>query len=259
MASLLAVLSHYALELQLNSLSSKSGCSIDVATQQHTAQQSRTNTNADSFKPALVGNLPSGKSMHASRDQGRSASRDTALAAATALHNLLLDKGAQRLVCDLQGVATVAKLLLPTDWLLAARASGGYSMCSWSWTDVVLWSSARALQWSVTVTHDLLCHCSRLVLVAHTSVEMRCKSVLASTGKRLCHWLSVAACFVSKLLLCTVQTSCIVSWALVALDSCYRTIISTTTINSSILLHHQALGTLLWMSRSLVRAESNKS
>lgn len=163
MASLLAVLSHYALELQLNSLSSKSGCSIEVATQQHTAQQSRSNTNADSslFKPALVGNLPSGKSMHASRDQGRSASRDTALAAATALHNLLLDKGAQRLVCDLQGVAAVAKLLLPTDWLLAARASGGYSMCSWSWTDVALWSSARALQWSVTVTHDLLCHCNK--------------------------------------------------------------------------------------------------
>ena len=67
--------------------------------------------------------------MHASKSQGSSAtssasSRDAALAAATALHNLLLDKGAQQLVCDLQGVATVTKLLVPNDWLLAARAAG---------------------------------------------------------------------------------------------------------------------------------------
>ena len=74
--------------------------------------------------------------MHASNYLGSSAStsstsRDAALAAATALHNLLLDKGAQQLVCDLQGIATVTQLLVPDDWLLAARAAGECGRSSW--------------------------------------------------------------------------------------------------------------------------------
>lgn len=53
-----------------------------------------------------------------------SANAEAAQAAATALQNLLLDKDAQSLVIDLQGIAIVAKLLSPLNWLLAARAAG---------------------------------------------------------------------------------------------------------------------------------------
>lgn len=79
--------------------------------------------------------------MHASNSLGSSASsRDAALAAATALHNLLLDKGAQQLVCDLQGIATVTKLLVPNDWLLAARAAGECGVSFWCFTEPALLS-----------------------------------------------------------------------------------------------------------------------
>ena len=53
-----------------------------------------------------------------------SANAEAAQAAATALQNLLLDKDAQSLVVDLQGIAIVAKLLSTQNWLLAARAAG---------------------------------------------------------------------------------------------------------------------------------------
>ena len=56
--------------------------------------------------------------------QGSSASKEATMAAATALQNLLLDKDAQLLVADLQGIPTVAELLTPDNWILAARASG---------------------------------------------------------------------------------------------------------------------------------------
>lgn len=71
---------------------------------------------------------PVGSSASSSASSAAS-SRNAALAAATALQNLLLDKGAQQLVCDLQGIATISKLLVPSDWLLAARAAGECSIC----------------------------------------------------------------------------------------------------------------------------------
>ena len=50
---------------------------------------------------------------------------EAALASATAVQNLLLDKEAQRLVVDLRGVSLLGKLLSCPHHPLAARAAGG--------------------------------------------------------------------------------------------------------------------------------------
>ena len=121
-------------------MSSKSGGPVNSAKQPSSSTDSRHKAS----ESALNQNFPAETtSMHASNYLGSSASssatsRDAALAAATALHNLLLDKGAQQLVCDLQGIAIVTKLLVPNDWLLTSRAAGEYVMSSWCATELAM-------------------------------------------------------------------------------------------------------------------------
>lgn len=143
-AALLAVVSHFASELQLSKLPFKPDAAVKSITQQPDSITDAASSPSDSIS---IEDAPSEKSMHTSTPLGSSAStsassRNAALAAATALHNLLLDKGAQQLVCDLQGVATISKLLVPSDWLLAARAAG----------ECILPAVADTLHW---VTHSL--------------------------------------------------------------------------------------------------------
>lgn len=125
-ASLLAIISHFASQLQLSNLALKADASIQSATQQPDSVTDAACSPSDS---ALSRNVSAEKSLRASSPLGSSvsssaSSRSAALAAATALHNLLLDKGAQQLVCDLQGIGTISKLLVQSDWILAARAGG---------------------------------------------------------------------------------------------------------------------------------------
>ena len=121
-ASLLSVLSQHAAKQ-----SSLQPRSIPSAPEQNNAQQpssSRQGSSSSSSSSSIAGSqMPGDPAPNVSVQEG-SANRDAALAAATALNNLLLDKDAQRLVCDLHGIATVSKLLLQTDWILAARAAG---------------------------------------------------------------------------------------------------------------------------------------
>ena len=140
-------------------MSSKSGAPINSAKQ----PSSSTDSHHKASESALNQNFPAGTtSMHTSNYLGSSASssasspatsRDAALAAATALHNLLLDKGAQQLVCDLQGIAKVTKLLVPNDWLLTARAASEYGMSSWCATELAMLSFI-ASSCSILASHD---------------------------------------------------------------------------------------------------------
>ena len=136
-------------------MSTKSGAVVNPAAQ----PSSSTDSGHQPSKSALIQNSSAGTSMHASNYLGSSASssagsRDAALAAATALHNLLLDRSAQQLVCDLQGIATVSKLLVPNDWLLAARAAGECGVSSW------------CVNRTRTVNHHLQTPCDRSVPVS---------------------------------------------------------------------------------------------
>jgi len=82
-----------------------------------------TNTEPDTNATGRGSNDISNSGTDRLSTQG-SANAEAAQAAATALQNLLLYKDAQSLVVDLQGIAIVAKLLSPQNWLLAARAAG---------------------------------------------------------------------------------------------------------------------------------------
>ena len=62
--------------------------------------------------------------QHPLVDKDNSASIEAALAAATALQNLVLDEDAQSLVVNQQGIPIIAKLLTSACWVLSARAAG---------------------------------------------------------------------------------------------------------------------------------------
>lgn len=151
-ASLLAVVSRFASELQLSKLHSKPDVSMKSAMQQ---PDSITDAACSPSVSALTVNAPAEKTATSlgNSPSSSASSRNAALAAATALHNLLLDKGAQQLVCDLQGIATISKLLVPSDWLLAARAAGKCSMhllgtlhCKPAVADTMSWVAPGILQ-----------------------------------------------------------------------------------------------------------------
>lgn len=114
-------------------LSSSSSSSSGVGTKPISSSSSSVGTKpiSSSSSTSCAGKASGGVSSSDSdrlRPQGGSASAEAAQAAATALQNLVLDKGAQSLVVDLQGVATVAKLLSAANWLLAARAAGEHAV-----------------------------------------------------------------------------------------------------------------------------------
>ncbi|DBA68482.1 TPA: hypothetical protein ACH3X2_013769 [Trebouxia sp. C0005] len=125
-ASLLAVLSCYSSQNRLpGSCLSDSGMSVTSPAKEQSASERSASSDTESNTNAT------GRETHGLSNSGtdrlstqESANAEAAQAAATALQNLLLDKDAQSLVIDLQGIAIVAKLLSPLNWLLAARAAG---------------------------------------------------------------------------------------------------------------------------------------
>lgn len=183
-ASLLAIISHFASELQLSNLALKADASIQSATQQPDSVTDAACSPSDS---ALSRNVSTEKSLHASSPLGSSvsssvsssaSSRSAALAAATALHNLLLDKGAQQLVCDLQGIGTISKLLVPSDWILAARAAGECSTPFWSLAlCVVSLQSQIPCTGSCTALQDALCCCWWYQCCAHANDNHNCEDI----------------------------------------------------------------------------------
>ncbi|DBA95261.1 TPA: hypothetical protein ACH3X3_013155 [Trebouxia sp. C0006] len=125
-ASLLAVLSHYSSQSRLPSNSlSHSGLSVTSPLENLSASKTSasSNTESDTNATGRGSNELSNSGTDRLSTQG-SSNAEAAQAAATALQNLVLNKDAQSLVVDLQGIATVAKLLSPLNWLLAARAAG---------------------------------------------------------------------------------------------------------------------------------------
>lgn len=125
-ASLLAVLSHYSSQSRLPSNSlSHSGLSVTSPLENLSASETSasSNTESDTNATGRGSNELSNSGTDRLSTQG-SSNAEAAQAAATALQNLVLNKDAQSLVVDLQGIATVAKLLSPLNWLLAARAAG---------------------------------------------------------------------------------------------------------------------------------------
>ena len=125
-ASLLAVLSRYSSQSRLpSSCLSNSGLSVTSSAEEQSA--SRSSASSDTELKNTAKSRGSNKLSNSGTDrlstQG-SANGEAAQAAATALQNLLLDKDAQSFLVDLPGIAIVAKLLSPQNWLLAARAAG---------------------------------------------------------------------------------------------------------------------------------------
>jgi hypothetical protein len=119
-------LSRYSSQSRLLSSGlSHSGLSVTSPAKEQSASETsaRTNTEPDTNATGRGSNDLSNSGSDRLSPQG-SANAEAAPAAATALQNLLLDKNAQSLVVDLQGIAIVAKLLSPQNWLLAARAAG---------------------------------------------------------------------------------------------------------------------------------------
>ena len=185
-ASLLALLSQHAAQLpQQVSLQSQVSLRVAEATQEHCAQlpgskssssSCSTNSSHSGVSSSNSGSSNSRRSNSGSSDtrsgdrsrgvQGSSAGREAALAAATALNNVLLDGDAQRLVCDLQGIATLSKLLLPTDWLLAARAAGtnSYALQGFSASRANHWLSSLLVnqpgQAAIALCTLVICKCT---------------------------------------------------------------------------------------------------
>lgn len=146
-ASLLAVLSRYTSQTSLVTSQSRPPESAGRPVTEQSALQS---SSSDSTKPISSSSSGGGTKPISSstsgagrgsggvsssdsdslRTQGGSAGAEAAQAAATALQNLVLDKGAQSLVVNLQGVAIVAKLLSAANWLLAARAAGEHAVAA---------------------------------------------------------------------------------------------------------------------------------
>ena len=103
-----------------------------------------------------------------------SASTEAALAAATALQNLLLDRAAQRLVTDMQGVATVSRLLSLANWILAARAAGMTALI------MVCICSEHVLHETYSVYSGSL-HCVAVTLQTATKLSFRVWQALLAT------------------------------------------------------------------------------